>query len=300
MADPKARLRENVPGEFYVDDSCIDCDTCRQIEPSVFARAARQQSYVAQQPGTEAARERSVMALVACPTSSIGTTSRLDAREAAKRFPEIVADEVYYCGFASASSYGASSYLIRRPEGNVLVDSPRAAGPLIERIEQLGGVDFMFLTHCDDVADHELFRRHFSCERILHAADVGSGTHGVERKLEGTEPIRLASDLLAIPVPGHTRGSVALLFRETFLFTGDHLWGLADGSGLRASRAVCWYSWPEQLRSVEGLLAYDFRWVLPGHGRRFATDSIEGMREQLGRLLSDIGPRRTPKKAASG
>lgn len=155
MADPKARLRENVPGEFYVDDSCIDCDTCRQIEPSVFARAARQQSYVAQQPGTETARERSMMALVACPTSSIGTTSRLDAREAAKRFPEMVEDEVYYCGFASASSYGASSYLIRRPEGNVLVDSPRAAGPLIERIEQLGGVDVMFLTHCDDVADHE-------------------------------------------------------------------------------------------------------------------------------------------------
>ena len=274
MADPKARLRENVPGDFFVDDSCIDCDTCRQIEPSIFARSARHQSYVAQRPRTEAARGRSMMALVACPTSSIGTTSRLDAREAAKRFPEMVEDEVYYCGFASASSYGASSYLIRRPEGNVLVDSPRAAGPLIERIEQLGGVDR---------------------ERILHAADVGSGTRGVERRLEGTEPIRLASDLLAIPVPGHTRGSVALLFRETFLFTGDHLWGLADGSGLRASRAVCWYSWPEQLRSVESLLAYDFRWVLPGHGRRFSMDSAEGMREQLGRLLSAIEPRRTPK-----
>ena len=27
-----------------------------------------------------------------------------------------------------------------------------------------------------------------------------------------------------MPVPGHTRGSVAILYREHALFTGDHLW----------------------------------------------------------------------------
>ena len=37
-------------------------------------------------------------------------------------------------------------------------------------------------------------------------------------------PVRLADDLLAVPVPGHTRGSTALLASETYLFTGDHLW----------------------------------------------------------------------------
>ncbi len=36
MATVAARLPENVPGEFYVDRSCIDCDTCRRIAPAVF------------------------------------------------------------------------------------------------------------------------------------------------------------------------------------------------------------------------------------------------------------------------
>ena len=33
MANPKLRLEENVAGEFFVDSTCIDCDTCRQLAP---------------------------------------------------------------------------------------------------------------------------------------------------------------------------------------------------------------------------------------------------------------------------
>jgi hypothetical protein len=36
MANPKKRVPENVPGDFFVDSTCIDCDTCRQIAPQVF------------------------------------------------------------------------------------------------------------------------------------------------------------------------------------------------------------------------------------------------------------------------
>jgi len=28
MADKTARFKENVPGSYYVDDSCIACDAC--------------------------------------------------------------------------------------------------------------------------------------------------------------------------------------------------------------------------------------------------------------------------------
>src|SRR4030095_11565051 len=109
------------------------------------------------------------------------------------------------------SSFGASSYLIRRDGGNVLVDSPRAAAPLLKRIEEMGGVATLFLTHRDDVADHEALRARFRCERVLHRADVTRDTADVERKLEGVEPTRLAADLVAIPVPGHTPARAALL-----------------------------------------------------------------------------------------
>jgi glyoxylase-like metal-dependent hydrolase (beta-lactamase superfamily II)/ferredoxin len=286
MAQWKERLPENTPGTFFVDRSCIDCDACRQLAPTVFGETVGEQSFVLHQPEGDAERLRALMALIACPTASIGTTEKLPTKEAIAAFPERIADEVYFCGFHSEASYGASSYLIRRPGGNVLVDSPRAAAPLLRRLEALGGVATMFLTHRDDVADHQRFRDVFGCTRVMHAADMSRATRDVERVIEGDAPVALAEDLLAIPVPGHTRGSMALLFEERFLFTGDHLWWSDDRSRLHASRGVCWHSWPEQLQSLERLLAHRFEWVLPGHGRRHHAPTVEAMHADLTRALS--------------
>ncbi|MCA1626867.1 MAG: ferredoxin, partial [Acidobacteria bacterium] len=72
MADLTQRLPENVAGDFFVDASCIDCDACRQIAPASF-RDHGEQSSVYRQPQTDAEIRRALMALVACPTSSIGT-----------------------------------------------------------------------------------------------------------------------------------------------------------------------------------------------------------------------------------
>jgi glyoxylase-like metal-dependent hydrolase (beta-lactamase superfamily II)/ferredoxin len=288
VARISARLPDNAPGDFFVDDACIDCETCRVIAPRVFARSDRRGlSIVHHQPGSPEDALRAAMALVSCPTSAIGTVSKVDVRGAVDALPDAIADDVFYCGYASESSFGAASYLVRRADGagNVLVDSPRAARPLMERIAALGGVAMMFLSHQDDVADHAQYARRFGCQRVMHALDVRHGTRDVERFVEGTEPVALAPDLLAIPVPGHTRGSLALLYRNTYLFTGDHLWGTDDGRGLDAGREVCWYSWAAQTRSMEKLVAFDFEWVLPGHGPRFHAPAPR-MRVELERLVA--------------
>lgn len=264
MADFRKRLNANVPGEFFVDSSCIDCDLCRQIAPAVF-RAEGDTSVVHHQPATEAESRRAEMALVTCPTASIGTLGKRDLAAAIRSFPEPIEDDVRFCGFASEDSFGGSSYLIVRPEGNVLVDSPRFTAPLVRRIEELGGLRWMFLSHIDDVADHQQFRDHFSCDRILHAGDAH---FQVERVVDGRDPVRLADDLLVIPTPGHTAGSQSLLHRDKFLFTGDHLWWNPDEGRLGASRRYNWHSWSEQRRSMERLLQHSFEWVLPGHGAR--------------------------------
>ena len=82
MARLAEKLIENAAGEFYVDRTCIDCDACRQIAPAVFARSAReQQSYVHRQPADLQERHRALMALVACPTASIGTAPKTNATE---------------------------------------------------------------------------------------------------------------------------------------------------------------------------------------------------------------------------
>src|SRR5580704_15341839 len=49
MANPKLRVPENLPGDFFVDSTCIDCDTCRQIARRIFGEAA-QFAFVRQQP----------------------------------------------------------------------------------------------------------------------------------------------------------------------------------------------------------------------------------------------------------
>lgn len=290
MARIADRLPRNAPGEFFVDRSCIDCDTCRRVAPAVFDRDdGEEKSVVRAQPRDAGERRRALMALVACPTSSIGTVEKTDVSPGIEGFPEEIADGVFECGFTSESSFGATSYLIRRPGGNVLVDSPRAAAPLLKRIEAMGGVATLFLTHRDDVADHAAFRARFGCERVMHRDDVTPETSAVERQLEGTEPVRLADDLLAIPVPGHTRGSCALLYRDDVLFTGDHLWWSPRRERLVASRAVAWFSWEEQRRSVARLLEHRFSWVLPGHGWRYHAPSAAAMRAELERTLASLG-----------
>jgi glyoxylase-like metal-dependent hydrolase (beta-lactamase superfamily II) len=285
MASVGERLPENVPGDFYVDSTCIDCDTCRRIEPRVFVEGSGY-SYVGRQPGQEEERARSMMALVACPTGSIGTISRADARPAIAAFPETIAENVSFCGFTSRDSFGAWSYFVERPEGNLLVDSPRLANPLAKAFERRGGVRLLFLTHRDDVADHAALAKRFGCERILHERDVTTATRDVEHRLAGDEPITLASDLLAIPVPGHTRGHAVLLYREKFLFTGDHLAWSPRRRALTAFRDACWYSWTEQTRSMERLLDFRFEWVLPGHGWRWHAPSPEAMRAELTKCIA--------------
>ena len=136
----------------------------------------------------------------------------------------------------------------------------------------------MLLTHRDDIADHELFRRKFGCERIMHADD-GAARLGVERIIKGEGAIHLDDDWQVIPTPGHTRGHVVFLYQNKFLFTGDHLaWSPARDT-LIAFRDACWYSWPVQTRSMERLLDYRFEWVLPGHGWRGRYAAQEMPRE---------------------
>lgn len=290
MADLKLRLPQNVAGEFYVDSSCIDCDACRQIAPASF-RDHGGQSSVYRQPRDAQEELLAAMALVACPTASIGTGTKRDLKAAIAAFPQRIAEEVFFCGFTSEKSFGGWSYLIVRPAergGNLLVDSPRFSRPLLRRMREMGGVATMFLTHQDDIADHEKFAAEFGCRRIMHAAD-GAARLGVEQVIEGEEEVRLDAELIAIPTPGHTRGHMVLLYRRKFLFTGDHLAWSPARQTLIAFRDANWYSWPVQTRSMQRQLErfdqWPFEWVLPGHGRIHHAPAEE-MRAHLARCLA--------------
>ena len=283
MADSKRRRPENVAGAFFVDTTCIDCDTCRWMAPAIFGRAG-EQSNVAVQPTSAEERRDALRALLACPTASIGCedASRDELVRATADFPLAIDDTVFHCGFHHSRSFGAAAYLIRRARGNVLVDCPRFVRPLVERIEALGGVRTLFLTHRDDIADHDKWAKHFGCERVMHDRDADALP--IERRISGEDSVPLDTDLLAIPTPGHTEGSMCLLHAEQHLFTGDHLAWSARLGHVYAFRSACWYDWTTLIGSARKLLDHSFQWILPGHGRRchFAR---EEMRPQLERAI---------------
>lgn len=56
-------------------------------------------------------------------------------------------ENVYFCGFSNEDSFAACSYLIKREEGNILIDCPRFVSTLKNRIDELGGIKYIFLTH---------------------------------------------------------------------------------------------------------------------------------------------------------
>jgi glyoxylase-like metal-dependent hydrolase (beta-lactamase superfamily II)/ferredoxin len=284
MADRRNAVRENVEGAFFVDATCIDCDTCRQLAPATFGETG-EFSFVKAQPGDAAEERAALRALIACPTGSIGTSDKSAVPAAVRDFPLPLGPGVYYCGFNSPKSFGGNSYFVEHPAGNWLIDSPRFVEHLARRFGEKGGLRYIFLTHRDDVADAEKYAARFGATRIIHRHELASQP-AAERVIEGSEPVELAPDFLVIPTPGHTRGHCVLLHRE-FLFAGDHLWWSRNRGRLNASRDVCWYSWPEQVQSVARLKDYRFEWVLPGHGER-AHLAADEMRLQMQRLVAAL------------
>jgi glyoxylase-like metal-dependent hydrolase (beta-lactamase superfamily II)/ferredoxin len=284
MASLVRRLATNVPGPFFVDSSCIDCDACRWIAPRSFEREG-EQSRVHHQPADEEETAAALRALVACPTASIGGPKGVALRRAVDSFPYPLGDGVHHCGFHAESSFGAASYFVERPEGNLLIDSPRYHEGLARRIEERGGARWMLLTHQDDVADHARYAARLGSARVIHGADAAALGEPAELELRGDEPLSIAPGVLAIPTPGHTRGSACFLVDGRALFTGDHLaWSPGRGH-LYAFRDACWFDWGVQTRSMERLLEHDFEWVLPGHGRQ-ARFPAERMRRELERCVA--------------
>jgi glyoxylase-like metal-dependent hydrolase (beta-lactamase superfamily II)/ferredoxin len=278
MANPARRHPGNASGAWFVDTTCIDCDASRQCAPTLFGELDGQ-SIVIRQPDGPAEVAAAARAMLACPTGSIGTSSVPGGLE--DLFPLELEAGVHYCGYNSVRSYGANSFFAVRPEGNLLIDSPRYLPRLARAFEERGGVSDILLTHRDDVADAERFARHFRARVWIHQADADAARFADRRFAERTE---VRPGLVALPVPGHTRGSAVYHLEDRFLFTGDSLHYSRTRCELGAFPSVCWYSWEEQTRSLARLLELRFEWVLAGHGDRHRA-SPEWMRASLQRLI---------------
>jgi glyoxylase-like metal-dependent hydrolase (beta-lactamase superfamily II) len=270
----------NAPGDWFVDTSCIDCAAAREVAPGLIVSRGGQ-SVFARQPQTEAELKMAWRARLLCPTASIHTATKQAAP--GDLFPQEVTSSIYRLGYNARGSFGAHSYLIRRPAGNFMVDSPRWTSNLVRKLEAWGGLSVILLSHRDDVADADRYAKHFAAQVWIHEWDKAAAGFA-DSTIKGREPAAIAEDLLAVPVPGHTKGSVVYLYDNRAAFTGDSL-ALSHRDGdLTAFRQACWYSWPEQTKSLCRLLDYSFEWVFAGHGGSGHFPAAE-MRERLEKLV---------------
>ena len=73
MADKDAKLPENVPGKWYVDDTCTPCHVCLEEAPNLL-KYNEDETYVYffKQPENEQEEDDALRAMEICPTGSIG------------------------------------------------------------------------------------------------------------------------------------------------------------------------------------------------------------------------------------
>jgi ferredoxin len=73
MADAANKYPENVPGKYYVDNQCIDCDLCRETAPENFKRNEDGgYTFVFKQPENPDEEARCKEAKEGCPVEAIG------------------------------------------------------------------------------------------------------------------------------------------------------------------------------------------------------------------------------------
>ncbi len=74
-AEIRYRVPLSVPGKFFVDDQCLDCDLCRETAPNNFRRDdARGVAYVFRQPSTPEELAHCRECVEGCPCEAIGDT----------------------------------------------------------------------------------------------------------------------------------------------------------------------------------------------------------------------------------
>jgi ferredoxin len=73
MADFFNRYPQNVPGKYYIDHQCTDCDLCRETAPNNIRRNDEGgHSYVFRQPETPEETALCEEGVAGCPTEAVG------------------------------------------------------------------------------------------------------------------------------------------------------------------------------------------------------------------------------------
>lgn len=273
MARIGDRHPDGAPGDWFVDTHCFDCDAARNVAPGLIIRnQADGVSLFAHQPETPEEIEMAWRAVQVCPTRSVGHVSL--KRPESPVFPEDLGDGVFRLGNNSKDSFGAHSYLVQRATGNLMIDGPRWTRDVYGPLDEMGGIAHVLLSHRDDVADAQRYAERYGARVWIHEDDASAAPFATDI-IRGEDNTDVSADVVAIPVPGHTKGSVLYLVDGHLLFSGDSLSWHPEHENLMGFRRACWYSWDAQMESLgrfgESELRFDR--LFCGHGWNHDLDA---------------------------
>lgn len=235
MPTPSFKLprKQNAPGDLFIDESCINCDVCRWICPSVYKKQGIK-SIVYKQPIDETEKLRAYSAMISCPVGSIRLhNSDPLVKRALNIYPAEIKPlsfpGVFHMGYHSSGSFGACSYLINTQNDDgisyrIMIDTPRYNSKLADIVESEGGLDLLIITHKDNIDQHEKWKARFpKLQRCIHRIDAIKSADKFEILLEGSGPWSPIKNVSIIHTPGHTAGSLCIQYKsdiDTVLFTG--------------------------------------------------------------------------------
>ncbi|MEU1513796.1 MBL fold metallo-hydrolase [Streptomyces sp. NPDC005811] len=277
---------------WHVDDRCLNCNIARQYAPGLIAYAPGGTyggvSKVVRQPETEEEVRQMYRAAHACPTRSVHPPAGEWAPDS-DPYPLPLDEDgiVLLCGHASPQTYGATSYLLRRPDGTaMMIDTPRWRPALARRYEQkVGTITDVLLTHLDHVAHGRKYADAFGARLWIHEGDLHSRPDA-DSVIRGQDPVEIGPGVIAHPFPGHTEGSTLFVADDRFCFTGDaFFWSTAE-QDLEVADSVVYDSIRTLAASVQrGAQELTFEWVLPGHGsyHHLPAEEMRARMRALGR-----------------
>lgn len=288
MPRPNLAHPSNAAGAWYVDSRCIRCDASRNWAPGLIDADAAGRSYMARQP--EGKEEQAAMwrAAAACPTKSIGNLDH--HTEPQGIFPYQLTDGVMALGNNALSSFAAHSFLVERPDGNLMVDSPRYNRTLAERVDSLGGIAHILLSHRDDVADADRWAERYGARVWIGEADRDAAPYATN-VTAGDAVALISPGAVSIPAPGHTAGHVVYHINDRLLFTGDTLhWNHRRGE-MDVFPKQTFYSWATLADTMDMLASLPVEWVFAGHGMWHNIGAQEWKRQMaaLGPAMRDMG-----------
>eukprot|EP00903_Cladosiphon_okamuranus_P017709 g16306.t1 len=189
----KMRKRRNSSGDFFVDESCLDCDICCWMDPRTYKRAGLG-AVVTSQPKSKEERMKAFQAMLMCPAGSI-RVMRPDRQviEALDSFPLAVDDK-------------------RLPgvEGEYHDRRPQYMTKTADKVAALGDVKYMIVTARENADGHEAWKKRFpDMIRILHRHDLARKTRIMEERLDGAGPWYLVEDGYESPEAGYVTGDTA-------------------------------------------------------------------------------------------